>query len=362
MIASKRESVAIFTKRLGKYSETFIRQNIEQLNGGETVVVCRYLVDAGTAWLDSSRVLVLGKYPRFFWGPLIALFCFKHRVRFAVVEFLDWACDMEPYLRFLRLNYVALGHGFDVSRYIVSLEGYAKRLNQLTTASGILVPSEFLKAILLKATRFDPQLVHALPCGVDLSRFTFSEVYDRKRFVFIGRFVEKKAPLLLLKAFKHAVDAGADIYLSMGGDGPLLDDSRAYVNSAGLAGRVTFQGVLNSEAVLTEISSACAVVQHSITAENGDTEGLPVILQESLAVGTPVIATYHSGIPEIVQDQRHGYLVDEKDVEAMGRAFLQIVQMTDRDYMEMRRCCRLQAEACLSHERRVQWIQSLIDV
>ena len=357
----KSKTIAIFTKRLGKQSETFVRQNIERLNGGDTVVVCRYLVDAPFDWIAESRVLVLSRYPRWTWGARIAWFCWRHRVGFAVIEFLDWACDMQPFIRFLGLRYVALGHGFDVSRYLHSKEGYAERLNRLSSAKALLVPSEFLKSVLVQATCLRAEQVAALPCGVDLSRFAFSPSALRGRLVFVGRFVEKKAPLLLLEAFKCAVHSGAALQLRLGGDGPLLDAAKAYVVDEGLSESVTFLGALSHDAVYEELRSATAVVQHSITAANGDTEGLPVILQEALAVGTPVVATEHSGIPEIVTHGRHGYLVAEKDVTGMADAMVQISQLPEALYAEMRRACRVQAETILSCDRRIDWIDAQID-
>jgi colanic acid/amylovoran biosynthesis glycosyltransferase len=357
----KSKTIAIFTERLGKQSETFVRQNIERLNGGETVVVCRYLVDAPFDWIAESRVLVLGRYPRWTWGAHIAWFCWRHRVGFAVVEFLNWACALQPFFRFLGLRYVALGHGFDVSRYLQSKEGYAERLNRLSSAVALLVPSEFLKSVLLQATRLPAGQVAALPCGVDLSRFAFSPSALRGRLVFVGRFVEKKAPLLLLEAFKCARHSGAALQLRLGGDGPLLDAAQAYVIEQGLSEHVTFLGVLSHAAVYEEIRSATAVVQHSITAANGDTEGLPVILQEALAVGTPVVATEHSGIPEIVTHGRHGYLVAEKDVTGMAAAMVQVSQLPDAAYAAMRQACRVQAETLLSRDRRIDWIDAQID-
>lgn len=355
------EKIAVFTKRLGKQSETFVRQNVERLNGGRTVVVCRYLVDAPLKWVPESCVLVLSKYPRWTWGVLIVWFCRHHRVRFAVVEFLDWACEMRPFIRFLGLRYIALGHGFDVSRYLQSKEGYAERLNRLSSARALLVPSEFLKSVLVQATRLSHSQIEALPCGVDLNRFAFSPSVVRGRLVFIGRFVEKKAPLLLLEAFKQAVESGALLHLRLGGDGPLLDATKAYVMEKKLSEHVVFLGELSHDAVCEEIRAATAVVQHSITAKNGDTEGLPVILQEALAVGTPIVSTQHSGIPEIVTHGRHGYLVPEKDVSGMASAMIQVSQLSGAAYAAMRKACRLQAETLLSCDRRVDWIQAQID-
>ena len=56
----------------------------------------------------------------------------------------------------------------------------------------------------------------------------------------------------------------------------------------------------------------------SITGEDGDMEGIPVALMEAMAVGIPVISTVHSGIPELIDAGRSGWLVPEKDAAALA--------------------------------------------
>jgi len=56
----------------------------------------------------------------------------------------------------------------------------------------------------------------------------------------------------------------------------------------------------------------------SITSQNGDQEGIPTTLMEAMACGLPVLSTFHSGIPELVQDGQSGFLVPERDVEALA--------------------------------------------
>jgi len=58
-------------------------------------------------------------------------------------------------------------------------------------------------------------------------------------------------------------------------------------------------------------------ILHSVTASNGDMEGTPVVLMEAQACGLPVISTYHSGVPEVVIDGKSGFLVPEKDIQAL---------------------------------------------
>jgi len=356
-----RRKTVIFTKRLGKYSQTFVRRDIEFVNKGQTVVVCRYRME-DCNWIPTDRVLILSNYPRFLWGWTIWVFCLKHRVSFAVVEFLDWACDMQPYLRFMRMPYLALGHGYDVSRYIQSKVGYVDDLKRLSSARAIILPSEFLKSKLVAATDFTTDFVSVVPYGVVLEEFSDVDTPNKSgSFVFIGRFVEKKGPLLVLQSFLAAKPLNHGYTLRMGGDGPMLEACQDYVRENGIEENVHFLGVLTPQQVKRELSAARALVQHSITDSNGDTEGLPVVLQEALAMATPVISTEHSGIPEIVGNGVEGYLVPEQDTDAMARMFVKIAELSEDDYAAMAQRCREKAEQKFSYFNRLTLIQSYID-
>ena len=63
----------------------------------------------------------------------------------------------------------------------------------------------------------------------------------------------------------------------------------------------------------------------SQTAEDGDMEGVPVALMEAMARGIPVISTWHSGIPELVEDGRNGWLIKEKDAAGLADVIAKIV-------------------------------------
>jgi glycosyltransferase involved in cell wall biosynthesis len=70
-------------------------------------------------------------------------------------------------------------------------------------------------------------------------------------------------------------------------------------------------------------------VQHSVTAKDGDEEGLPVAIIEAAASGLPIVATNHSGIPEIVIDGVNGFLVEEHDFESMGKKIADLAEQPE---------------------------------
>lgn len=64
----------------------------------------------------------------------------------------------------------------------------------------------------------------------------------------------------------------------------------------------------------------------SVTASNGDEEGIPVVIMEAFAHGLPVIGTRHSGIPEIIRDGVNGSVVPERDVPGLSEKIDRFIQ------------------------------------
>jgi colanic acid/amylovoran biosynthesis glycosyltransferase len=60
----------------------------------------------------------------------------------------------------------------------------------------------------------------------------------------------------------------------------------------------------------------------SVTAGDGDEEGIPNVIKEAMAVGLPVVSTVHAGIPELVVDGESGFLVPERSVEDLAERIM----------------------------------------
>jgi glycosyltransferase involved in cell wall biosynthesis len=110
------------------------------------------------------------------------------------------------------------------------------------------------------------------------------------------------------------------MHLHLFGQGPLLSDVTAAVKVRGLVDQVTFHGVVPlAELRAFLLDRRPVVVLPSITAEDGQQEGIPVVLIEAMAAGCPVVSTRTGSIPSLVLDGC-GWLVDGGDSVGLSRA------------------------------------------
>jgi colanic acid/amylovoran biosynthesis glycosyltransferase len=149
--------------------------------------------------------------------------------------------------------------------------------------------------------------------GVDLDRFQPDEAPAEPGLILhVARLVEKKGTTVLIKALAGL--AGAK--LAIIGDGPRRSALERQARELGV--RVHFLGVLPSNEVAQWMRRASVLAAPSLTAADGDAEGLPNVVVEAAASGLPVVGTTHSGIPEAVEDGISGFLVPEGDAEALA--------------------------------------------
>lgn len=127
---------------------------------------------------------------------------------------------------------------------------------------------------------------------------------------FAGRITRQKALEVALEALRRV----EGVSLLVAGEGPELERVRATAAALGLDGRVRFLGPLDRQGVLALFRAADASVLSSTW------ENLPHSAVESLAVGTPVVATAVGGVPEVVRDGENGLLVPPGDAAALAEA------------------------------------------
>ncbi len=140
------------------------------------------------------------------------------------------------------------------------------------------------------------------------------------KLIMVGRFVEKKGHEYGLHAAALLKQRGFRFTLDIVGDGPLRHRYERLVRKLRLEEVVTCQPNLPHRDVLARIAEARVMLTPSVVANNLDRESGVIVIKEACSLGTPVVATWHGGIPEIINDRQTGLLVPERDPEAMANA------------------------------------------
>jgi colanic acid/amylovoran biosynthesis glycosyltransferase len=218
-----------------------------------------------------------------------------------------------PLARALCLPLLVTFHGADVTVRGSQPDIYKQLCEH---ASIFICVSEFIRDRAIEAG-FPPHKLIVHYIGVDRDLFSSSSSPQPSQSVlFVGRLVEKKGCEYLLRAMKLVQQSHPECELTVIGDGPL----RARLETLGeeLNVRCRFLGIQPASTVREALRRAQIFCVPSVTAANGDSEGLGMVFAEAQAMGVPVVSTRHGGIPEVVFDRINGLLVPERDHEALA--------------------------------------------
>ncbi|MCX5637283.1 MAG: glycosyltransferase family 4 protein [Planctomycetota bacterium] len=152
-----------------------------------------------------------------------------------------------------------------------------------------------------------------------------AEIKHSQMIVTVGRMVQKKGFEGLLKALASVVQERPQCKLSIVGGGPGQDKLNSLVEQLALQGHVQLLGWQEHDMALRLIKQATLLVVPSVIADDGDRDGIPNVILEAFALGTPVIASNLDGISEVVQHRRTGLLVRPGDVGQLASAVKELL-------------------------------------
>jgi len=187
----------------------------------------------------------------------------------------------------------------------------------------VIAVSDFIRSRLI-AKGYPAHKIVTHYNGIDLAYFRRGAQAREPVVVFVGRFVEKKGCEYLIRALANLRNQGLPARGVLVGDGPMRSALERLAAEAG--SQVTFTGFLPLPEVKEWLARASVVAVPSVTASNGDSEGLPTVILEAQAMGTPVVVTRHAGNAEGVAEGRTALVVEERDESALAdaiRFFLQ---------------------------------------
>lgn len=226
---------------------------------------------------------------------------------------------------------VTFFHAWDVTVYL--RENGSDIYQHLFEHGDLLLPiSEHWRNRLIElGSPPERTMVHHM--GIDCAKFDFAPRAannDVVRLISVARFVEKKGLYYAIRALARVVEKFPNLEYHLVGDGPLRPKIEALVAELGLQDNIRFLGWRTHTEVAEFLDQMHLLWLPSVTALSGDTEGIPMVLMEAMARGLPVLSTYHSGIPELVQDGVSGALVSERDIAGMAEKLTKLLENPDK--------------------------------
>lgn len=261
------------------------------------------------------------------------------------------ALAMLPVLRAAGLPMVATFHAFDLYTRCFPPDVYQDLWPHLDRAVAISQAGAERLESRFGCPADKIRIVH---CGIDLDRFPYREPRVEEgpaNLIGIGRLVAKKGIDVLLRALvlTREIPGFPDWRLTWYGEGPLGGTLLCMARELGLDEQVVFAGGVDHGNVPGLLRDADMLMLPSRTAENGDTEGIPITLLEAGASGCETVATLHGGVPEGLPETLRSGLVPEDDPEALAWALAD--RLSNRaDWPERSRQARRHVEAQFSLE------------
>jgi len=225
----------------------------------------------------------------------------------------------------LRGRLVTTFHGVDLS---ASLRGDPSIYDHLLRHGDLFLPISdvWRRKLLSLGCNPDRTVVHRM--GVEPGRFDFRirQPADQPiKLLTVGRLIEKKGVEYGLRAVATLVRQGTKIDYAIAGDGPLREHLEQLAAELEISSSVRFLGWQDEEQVGALMVEHDMLLAPSVTDSVGDQEGIPVTIMEAMASGMPVVSTWHSGIPELVEHGAAGFLAPERDVAALAEAVQRII-------------------------------------
>jgi colanic acid/amylovoran biosynthesis glycosyltransferase len=220
--------------------------------------------------------------------------------------------------KFARIPYTFTAHAKDIFHESVCPEDFRRKLED---AAGVVTVSDYNLRYLRENYGPAAERMRRVYNGLDLQRFTYkAPLYRLPKIVAVGRLVEKKGFADLIGACATLAASGRRFTCEIVGSGELEADLRGRIEQSGAGGMVRLIGPRPQAEVVRLVQEAAAFVAPCVLGEDGNRDGLPTVLLEAMALGTPVVSTDVTGIPEVLRDGETGLLVPQRNPAALAGA------------------------------------------
>lgn len=219
---------------------------------------------------------------------------------------------------FAHIPYSFTAHAKDIFHDSVSADDLKRKLSD---ASAVVTVSEFNLAHFRNTFGKAASNVRRIYNGLDLEEFAYAAPTDRKpEVIAVGRLIEKKGFSDLIDACAILVRRGLRFYCSIIGAGPFKAELQDRIERLSLTDAVRLMGPRPQGDVMRLVQDAAVFAAPCVIGADGDRDGLPTVLLEAMALGTPCVSTDVTGIPEVLRDGQTGLMVPQHDPEALAQA------------------------------------------
>jgi len=224
--------------------------------------------------------------------------------------------------------------GYDISSYVRSYGGDI--YNDLFRRGDLfLCVSEHIKKKLL-SLGCDERKIVVHRSGVDTKKYRFhpqvAERGGRVRVLTVARLNQKKGVEYGVRAVAKALRKHQHVEYEIAGDGLLRHKLQSLIAELKVGHNIELLGWKSQDEIAELLGNSDILLAPSVTAENGDEEGVPGVIMEAFAQGLPVVSTHHAGIPEVVQDGESGFLVPERDADALAERLEELIEHPERRF------------------------------
>ncbi len=325
---SDRRTAVIFRKRILPWSETFIATQSGAMTHYVPVLVGYSRDPSGAAYLVGRTQLLLSEHSRF---PALEKLLLKSTGRApprwlrAIAEtrpgvlhahFGSSALPASRIAKALGVPLVVTYHGMDITVRAKNEAETARRRRAFAAADRVIAVSEFI-ANALREAGCPAEKITLHYIGVDTTRFApDSAPRSQTEVLFVGRLVEKKGVIHLVRAMAEVRKSLPNAELVIAGDGPLREPLAREAAQLGVPAK--FLGVQTPEQVQQLMRRAAVLAGPSIADARGNAEGLPITFLEAQASGLPLVVSTSGGSGEGVVHGTTGFLFAPGDEAALA--------------------------------------------
>jgi colanic acid/amylovoran biosynthesis glycosyltransferase len=231
--------------------------------------------------------------------------------------------------------YVTSFYGYDISSQPFLDKKYRSKLNELWKAgTGFFAEGpELLKKIVALDCASSKCLVN--PLLIPVEDYPVKENYrspgEPVRFLFIGRFIEKKGLQIFLQAIGLIKERVGKFTIDIIGSGPYQEIYDQIIAEHALGSAIKWHGMVKHSEIIPMMKNYDFLVHPSLTAKDNDSEGgAPTIIIEAQAIGLPVITSDHADIPYVMG--YHDFLSKEGSKGSLAAMIQQILNSDDLEF------------------------------